>query len=166
MQILVISDTHLTDPNDFPATLVEVAHSSDLIIHAGDFVSTDIFEFLTGLGPVEAVRGNCDEPALRGRLPLKKVVDVDGVKIGIIHGSGAPFGMARRVAAEFQDVNAVVYGHAHKPAKDIIGGVLVINPGSPTSNRFQNRDTYAMLTTNGDTITGEILDVPSTKHSS
>jgi len=160
MQILVISDTHLTDPGGLPPKLVEVARSSDCIIHAGDFTGSKIHEFLAGLGRLEAVRGNSDEPALRGILPLKRVVEIDGIRIGVIHGIGAPFGMARRAMAEFENVNAVVFGHAHRPVRDKIGGILVMNPGSPTTNRFQPSNTYGLLTVNGGSVTGDIVQMP------
>jgi hypothetical protein len=164
MQILVISDTHLSDPVDFPATLIDVARSSDYILHAGDFTKLPVYDFLNGLGRLEAVRGNSDEPALRGKLPMKRVVEIDGIRIGLIHGTGAPFGMARRALAEFDSVQAVVFGHAHRPITDNIGGVFVMNPGSPTSNRFQPDNTYGLLTINGTSVTGEIIKLPSPKN--
>ncbi len=161
MQILVTADTHLSDPSELPPELIDVANSSELILHAGDFVSSDIFDFLNGLGHLKAVRGNTDEAALRGRLPVKRVVEIDGIKIGLIHGSGTPFGMARRLVLEFPDVQAVVYGHAHKPSQEMIGDVLVINPGSPTSNRFQPKNTYGILTIDQGTVRGEIIELPA-----
>jgi len=166
MQILVISDTHVTNPGKLPTSLVEKARIVDCIIHAGDFTGVQVYEFLMTLGRLEAVRGNSDEPALRGCLPMKRVVEIDQVRIGVIHGHGAPFGMARRALSEFQgvspqaDVQAVVFGHAHKPIQDTIGGVLTINPGSPTSNRFQTSNTYGMLTISNGVVTGEILELP------
>jgi len=162
MQILVISDTHVTNPGKLPTSLVEKARLVDCIIHAGDFTGVQVYEFLMTLGRLEAVRGNSDEPALRGSLPMKRVVEIDQVRIGVIHGHGAPFGMARRALSEFQDVQAVVFGHAHKPIQDTIGGVLTINPGSPTSNRFQTSNTYGLLTITDGVVTGEILELPAT----
>jgi putative phosphoesterase len=164
MQILVISDTHLTNPGELPAKLVDVARSSDCIVHAGDFTGLQIYEFLAEIGRLEAVRGNSDEPALRGILPVKRVVEIDSVKIGVIHGTGAPFGMARRAAAEFENVHAVIFGHAHRPVRDKVGGILVMNPGSPTSNRFLPSNTYGLLTINGGTVSGEIVEI-ATKQS-
>ena len=81
MQILVTADTHLTDPSELPPELINVANSSEMILHAGDFISSDIYDFLDGLGNLIAVRGNSDEAALRGRLPLKQVIEIDGVKV-------------------------------------------------------------------------------------
>ena len=163
MQILVISDTHLTNPSGFPPALIDIARSSDCIVHAGDFTSLEFYEFLSTLGRLEGVRGNSDKPALRGILPMKRTVDIGDAKIGIIHGSGTPFGMARRAAAEFEDVHAVIFGHAHQPIRDNIGGMLVMNPGSPTSNRFQSSNTYGLLTINGNSITGDIIELPFAK---
>jgi putative phosphoesterase len=163
MQILVISDTHITNPGKFPTPLIEKARTVDCIIHAGDFTGVQVYEFLMTLGHLEAVRGNSDEPALRGCLPMKRVVELDGIRIGVIHGHGAPFGMARRALSEFQDVQAVVFGHAHKPIQETINGILTINPGSPTTNRFQTSNTYGMLTVSNGVVTGEICELPTTK---
>ncbi len=161
MQILITADTHLSDPSELPPELINVANSSELILHAGDFVSSEIYDFLNGIGHLKAVRGNSDEAALRGRLPLKQVVEIDGVKIGLIHGIGTPFGMARRSVLEFPDVQAVVYGHAHKPNRQMIGDVLVMNPGSPTANRFQSMNTYGLLTIDRGSVHGEIVELPA-----
>jgi hypothetical protein len=161
MQILLISDTHLTDAGKFPKALIEIARTADCIVHSGDFTSAEVYEFLMTLGRCEAVRGNSDEPSLRGRLPTKRIVEIDHIKIGVIHGQGAPFGMARRALSEFQEVHAVVYGHAHRPMKDTICGILTINPGSPTSNRFQSRNTYGLLTIQDGVLAGEILELPT-----
>ncbi|KPL07170.1 hypothetical protein AMJ86_05520, partial [bacterium SM23_57] len=65
--------------------------------------------------------------------------------------------------AEFEDVHAVIFGHAHQPIRDNIGGMLVMNPGSPTSNRFQSSNTYGLLTINGNSITGDIIELPFAK---
>lgn len=161
MQILVTADTHLSDPSELPPDLINVANASEMILHAGDFISSDIYDFLNELGHLEAVRGNSDEAALRGRLPLKHVVQVDGIKIGLIHGSGTPFGMARRAVLEFPDTQAVVYGHAHRPSQEMIGDVLVMSPGSPTSNRFQSKNTYGLLIVHQGTVRGEIIELPA-----
>ncbi len=161
MQILVTADTHLSDPSELPPELINVANSSEMILHAGDFISSDIYDFLNELGHLKAVRGNSDEAALRGRLPLKQVVEINGVKIGLIHGSGTPFGMARRSALEFPDVQVVIYGHAHKSNQQMIGDVLVMNPGSPTANRFQPKNTYGLLTIDQGTVRGEIVELPA-----
>lgn len=160
MQILVTADTHLSDPSELPPELINVANSSEMILHAGDFISSDVYDFLDGLGNLVAVRGNSDEAALRGRLPLKQVIEIDGIKIGLIHGSGTPFGMARRSVLEFPDVHAMVYGHAHKPDQEMIGDVLVMNPGSPTANRFQPKNTYGLLFIHEETVRGEIVELP------
>ncbi len=84
----VISDTHLSAVDDIFLKLCETYFSHcDYVIHAGDLVSDDIL--LVIKKPVIAVRGNMD---FRSTLPLKRVLEVDGRKIGVIHGYGAPQG--------------------------------------------------------------------------
>jgi putative phosphoesterase len=110
---------------------------ADLIVHAGDFVAASVLEELRGLAPVEAVYGNMDEPALRESLPRERVVEVEGVRVGVVHIPGAAAGREARLAAHFPGCAAVVYGHTHVPQVARLGadGVWILNPGSPTERR-------------------------------
>ena len=89
------------------------------------------------LGPVEAVYGNMDEPALRESLPKERAVEVAGARIGVVHIPGPAAGREARLAARFPDCGAVVYGHTHIPQVARVGpdGVWILNPGSPTERR-------------------------------
>ena len=59
---------------------------ADLILHGGDFTAASVLDELRALGPpVEAVYGNMDEPALREVLPKERVVEVEGIRIGLVH---------------------------------------------------------------------------------
>ena len=111
--------------------------AADLIVHVGDFVAASVLEELRGLAPVEAVYGNMDEPALRESLPKERVVDVAGVRIGVVHIGGPAAGREARLAARFRGCDAVVYGHTHVPQVERFGrgGVWILNPGSPTERR-------------------------------
>jgi predicted phosphodiesterase len=62
---------------------------ADLVLHAGDFVSLQFHEELAKLGPpLEGVAGNMDEPALKQALPKQRVVEVAGLRIGMLHDPG------------------------------------------------------------------------------
>jgi putative phosphoesterase len=90
---------------------------------------------LEACAPVEAVFGNIDEPALRAALPERRVVEVDGARIGLVHIAGPRAGRAERLVAWFPGCDAVVYGHTHLPQLEQHRGVWILNPGSPTERR-------------------------------
>jgi uncharacterized protein len=84
---------------------------------------------------VEAVHGNVDEPALRTLLPRSRVVDLAEVRVGMTHVPGPRAGREARLAGRFPGCAAVVYGHTHLPQVELVGGVWILNPGSPTERR-------------------------------
>jgi uncharacterized protein len=94
-----------------------------------------VLEELRALGPIEAVYGNMDEPALRESLPKERVVEVGGARLGVVHVPGPAAGRKARLAARFPGCGAVIYGHTHIPQVERVGGVWILNPGSPTERR-------------------------------
>jgi putative phosphoesterase len=76
-----------------------------------------------------------DEPAVRGLLPQRLVVEVDGARIGMVHIPGPRAGREARLAGWFPGCDAVVYGHTHVPQVERHEGVWILNPGSPTERR-------------------------------
>jgi putative phosphoesterase len=95
-----------------------------------------VLDELRALGPpVEAVFGNMDEPALRGSLPQRHVVEADGARIAMVHIPGARAGREARLASWFAGCDAVVYGHTHIAQVGRHEGVWILNPGSPTERR-------------------------------
>jgi putative phosphoesterase len=114
---------------------VRRCEAADLILHAGDVVAASVLAELRELAPVEAVYGNMDEPALRETLPVRRVVEVDGARIGMVHIGGPRAGREARLAGWFPDCDAVVYGHTHVAQAEQSHGVWILNPGSPTERR-------------------------------
>jgi putative phosphoesterase len=108
---------------------------ADLILHAGDVVTTGVLRELEAYAPVEAVFGNMDEPALRAALPERRVVEVEGARIGLVHIPGPRAGREERLASWFPGCDAVVYGHTHQPQVARHRRVWILNPGSPTERR-------------------------------
>jgi putative phosphoesterase len=95
-----------------------------------------VLEELRELGPpVEAVYGNADEPALRELLPKEHIVEVGAARIGLVHDPGPRPGREARLTARFPGCEAVVYGHTHTPEAERVGGIWILNPGSPTERR-------------------------------
>jgi len=178
MKIGMLSDTHLhTSPgffgvvkqtlrntrslDDLRTLLQQHFQHVDLIIHAGDFVDIAVFEMLQEFAPVEAVRGNMDSADIQRTFPVQRILEVEGFKIGITHGSGAPQGIVERITSGFAGVaelNALVFGHTHHPLNEVRDGMLLFNPGSPTDRIFAPYNSVGILEIT-DTISGQIIRV-------
>ena len=141
-----------------PQECVRLITGADLLLHAGDFVSSAFFEELGKLGPlVEGVGGNMDEPALKQRLPKQRVVEVAGVRIGMVHDAGPRLRREARLAARFEDCDAVVYGHTHVPQVERFQHLWILNPGSPTERRSAPSHSMIVLTIQGGRILPELV---------
>lgn len=108
---------------------------ADLILHAGDLVTTAVLRELEAYARVEAVFGNMDEPALQAALPERRVVEIESARIGVVHIPGPRAGREERLVGWFPGCDAVVYGHTHEPQVERHEGVWILNPGSPTERR-------------------------------
>ena len=161
MKIGVISDTHIAAAADgLPRELLERFREVDLILHAGDILELSVLEKLGELAEVRAVYGNMDPGMTRAELPADMMFSIDNVRIGITHGSGAPGGMEKRVLAKFEKpIDVVVVGHSHQALCRRIGGVLALNPGSPTDTRFAKYRSYGILDVLDGEARGEIVRV-------
>jgi putative phosphoesterase len=137
---------------------VRLLVGADLVLHGGDFVSAQFLEELRAIGPpVEGVAGNMDEPALKESLPKQRVVEVEGVRIGMVHDAGPRAGREARLAARFEDCEAVVYGHTHVPQVERFQHLWVLNPGSPTERRSAPVHSMLVLTVKARRITPELV---------
>jgi putative phosphoesterase len=158
MRIGVISDTHLREPlPEFKKMIEFYFKDVEMIFHAGDFVDWSIAEYLSGLKELIAVCGNMDSQNIRKAFPQKRTLQLKGFKIGLIHGGGSPFGIESRIRGEFDEVDAIVYGHTHTPASHPLKNIYFFNPGIPTHS-FIHRATLGILLL-GDKIEGEIIKV-------
>ena len=158
--IFVLSDTHVpARMKQFPRKLVELIRPEDVIFHAGDFVAWDVFQKLSSLATVHAVRGNMDDAPICRLLPETRVVEIQGKRIGLCHGSGSPAGLPERVRREFGQVcDVLIFGHSHLPYNRKIDHTLMLNPGSLSGNATPHFDaTYAVLTIEGDDVWAEIV---------
>ncbi|ROP65705.1 MULTISPECIES: metallophosphoesterase [unclassified Curtobacterium] len=147
--LVLLSDTHLPKrAKDLPAALWADIDAADLVVHAGDWVD------LATLDAIEArsaafvgVRGNNDGPEFDDRLPLVARFEVEGLRFALVHETGAATGRERRAAAEYPDVDVLVFGHSHIPWDTTApGGLRLLNPGSPTDRRRQPDYTWMRCT--------------------
>lgn len=161
MRVGVLSDTHLHGFATGGAVLEGLVgryfRDVEVILHAGDLVDADV---LLGLNnrTIYQVRGNLDPP--RRNLPQRRVIELGGFRIGLIHGWGPPDGVAAKVLGEFRNeaVDCLVFGHSHLPCCERRDGVLLFNPGSPTDRRQAPWHSVGLLEL-GATIEGRIINI-------
>lgn len=147
-RVLLIADTHVPKrARALPTAVRDAASRADVIVHAGDWVEESVLDELEALGSVLGVWGNNDGPALRARLPEVARAEIDGVRIAVIHETGAAAGRERRMDAAFPDTDVLVFGHSHIPWDSTTpAGLRLLNPGSPTDRRRQPACTMMQLT--------------------
>lgn len=155
-KILAISDTHLQEGAGVPKPLIDLSGEADLVLHAGDFVSLEAYEAFRDLAPFEAVSGNSDDPAVAALLPQRRVVEVEEVRIGLVHRpSFSADLLGADLLAREMEVDALVFGHLHRPLLEG-GDRLLICPGSPTEPRL-SPPAVAVLEVEGGEVRGRIV---------
>ncbi|MEU7751768.1 metallophosphoesterase [Micromonospora sp. NPDC049171] len=145
MRLLVTADTHVPKrARDLPGPLWAAIDESDVVVHAGDWVDESLLDAMSARSRrLVGVYGNNDGPALRARLPEVARVDLDGLRVAVVHETGPRTGREQRCAARFPDVDLLVFGHSHIPwDTGAPGGLRLLNPGSPTDRRSQPYATY------------------------
>ncbi len=159
MKIGVISDTHLTKPNEALCGLLDgIFADVAMILHAGDLTSVQVLDAFSGK-EVVAVCGNMDRYDVAQKFPVKEIIHVDSYRIGLIHGWGARHGVEDKIADEFQDVDAIVYGHTHRAANHLKNGILWFNPGAFSGSLLFGRTRSVGLLTVDDGIRGTIVNL-------
>jgi putative phosphoesterase len=151
MRAVVLSDTHLRADaaRRLPDVVYEALDSADVVLHCGDVVERTLLDDLASYAPVYAVLGNNDV-TLRGTLPERLVVELGGVRVGMVHDSGPTKGRPARLRRAFPTCELVVFGHSHAPVDEPgIDGQWLLNPGSPTQRRRQPRPSFATLDLEG-----------------
>lgn len=137
MKLIILSDTHIKTGQSLlaslPDDLISIIRSSDIIIHAGDFESLGCYNELGSLGKLEAVHGDTDCPELMEMLPERKVIEIEGVKIGIIHKGQltSEHTDGLHYLAKEMGVDVLVFGHFHHPIVEK-NDILLLSPGSAT----------------------------------
>ena len=144
-KLVLIADTHVPKrARNLPAELWQAVDDADVVVHAGDWVDVRLLDELERRAErLVAVHGNNDGPELSSRLPLVARVELDGVRLAVVHETGDAKGRERRCEEEYGDVDVLVFGHSHIPWDTVTpGGLRLLNPGSPTDRRRQPYCTY------------------------
>lgn len=146
----VISDTHGLLRREALAAL----EGCDRIIHAGDVGEESILQQLAEVARVEAVRGNVDIEPWTRRLPETLVVEAGGAALYVLHDL-AMLDLDPGAAS----IDAVIYGHSHRPDVDFRADVLYLNPGSAGPRRFHLPVTVAILTIRDGRLDADIVEL-------
>jgi putative phosphoesterase len=147
LTVAVVSDTHAPRFwKGLPPAVAEQLDGVDVILHAGDVCVPSVLDELAAFAPVHVVAGNNDGPdVVAWGAPETLELVLDGVRVAMIHDSGAKDGRARRMRRRFPDADLVVFGHSHIPWDTEDDGQRLFNPGSPTDKRRQPRGTMGRL---------------------
>lgn len=150
MRVVVLADTHVRDVGStrLPDAAWGELRLAEVILHAGDVVEGGLLDELRAMAPVHAVLGNND--TLRQALPETLELELDGVRVAMIHDSGPRAGREGRLRRRFPTADVVVFGHSHIPWNAAgLDGQLLFNPGSATQRRRQPARTLGVLEISG-----------------
>jgi uncharacterized protein len=138
MRVAVLSDTHMQGADAwFEAVYERHLAPADVLLHCGDITGEPLLDFLWQHPAFYAVAGNMDGWTLRDALPPTRVLELEGLRIGMAHGWGfhGP-NIGRSVAQALgPGIDLVCYGHTHVFAWEEYDGVRLLNPGSLTGPR-------------------------------
>jgi putative phosphoesterase len=158
LKIGILSDTHLKRPTDKLQEIYQkYLFDTDIVIHAGDYVSIEVVEFLNR-DNFYGVRGNMDSHEVKQILPEKRVIEAGSHMIGIIHGWGSKDSLEEKIRDEFRDVDIIVYGHSHSAANHVKNGILFFNPGVAIGYSMSGPHTIGILEID-DGVKGKILNI-------
>lgn len=147
MRIGLISDTHIPEAREelWPQVF-EAFAGVDCILHAGDLHELRVIDELELVAPVYAARGNGEDgwggrevQPEHERLRRVWILELGGLSVGLTHSLPIPempphLTVSRAVSRLFPEraPDVVVYGDTHVEEIGSYGGVLCVNPGSPT----------------------------------
>lgn len=170
-RIGLVADTHSTKPDgsDLPTGVLDAFKGVDLIVHLGDVGRKGILDRLGEVAPVWVPFGGNKGylPAGSDNTPVK-VVEAAHATVGLWFNLAQPDklisvgdaitfddDMTKLLTRRFkQPVDVVAFAGTHVAHESTEGGVLFVNPGSPT------------LPSDGDSGSVAILDLRRTKPSS
>lgn len=154
MRIAVVGDTH-GHINAVQAELDRLR--PECLLFTGDFISDG-----RKLGqrlqlPFYGVAGNCDRHA--GDVQ-EKLLRVHRQLLYIVHGH--QYGVKQSLMrlfyrAEELDATVVLFGHTHMGMAEKVGGIWLVNPGSPSNPRGGSLPSYALLEIDEESVGASII---------
>lgn len=165
-RLLLISDTHVPlRARVLPDAVWRAIDAADVVIHAGDWVDVATLDAIEARAArLIAVHGNNDGAELRARLPEVARAEIEGLRIAVVHETGAASGRERRADEAFADdpPGVLVFGHSHIPWDSVTPrGMRLLNPGSPTDRRRQPVCTMmTAVVDRGSLVSVDLVPVP------
>ena len=156
IRIGVIADTHgLFDP-----AVRRHFKGVDHILHAGDIGDQSVIEQLEQIAPVTAVSGNVDDDGQSG-FPSEAVIELAGRRIAIRHivYEGGKLTKDGRAFLEREQSDICVFGHTHRPKRELLGGTLLFNPGSAGPKRFKLPRGLGLLRLSGTEVKPRLISL-------
>lgn len=143
MRILIVSDSHRQDDN-LKRVLGKIG-KIDMLIHLGDVEGSE--DCIQGWAdcPVHMVAGNND---FFSELEKEKEIMIGENKALLTHGHyyGVTLGAEQlKRDARARGFQIAMYGHTHRPYLDIDSDITVLNPGSISYPRQDDRKPSYML---------------------
>lgn len=160
--VLLVGDTHIRNWDEAHPELRRAVRTADIALHAGDWVNADAVEgFRTEAKRSLVVHGNSDPVDLRESLPKREILEVDDVRIGLIHPYwGREEFPSERLFPDFPEdevgkLDVICFGHFHVPLDEVVEGVRFVNAGQGYPS-FLVPGTLAWLHISGSTIEVEL----------
>jgi putative phosphoesterase len=160
MRLLLIADTHVPKrARDLPAQVWDEVARADVVVHAGDWIAPELVDELEARSDrLVGCWGNNDGPEVRARLPERADVTLAGLRLTVVHETGAAGGREARMARLYPDSDVLVFGHSHIPwDTTTTTGLRLLNPGSPTDRRRQPFCTYQTASIDDGQLTDVVL---------
>lgn len=159
MKIAVVSDTHRN-----VSRITKVCESlkglnPDMILHLGDV--TDDADYMEALldREVRRVPGNCD---VADSGPGTLFIKAEGLLILATHGHH------HRVKTTLHDLardakkhgaKVALFGHTHIALEDEVDGIMVLNPGSASLPKGNQKPGYALMTINNEDVSVKFIHI-------
>jgi uncharacterized protein len=151
-RIGLISDTHA----HFDSRFYELFKDVDVIWHAGDIGSIDVYDTLCNFKPTIAVVGNIDGQPLRSHIPESKRFMCENVDVWLTHIGGYPGKYPKQIKQELdtKPPKLFICGHSHilKVIYDKKYDLLHLNPGAAGISGFHQIRTALRFCIDGESI--------------
>ena len=137
MKILIVSDTHRHNDNYYE--VLKRVGQVDMVVHCGDTEGSEARLCEAAGCSVEMVQGNND---FFSPMPKEKEFEIGKYKVWLTHGHNYYVAMNYEMIkreARARDIDIIMCGHTHKPVVDIGNDLTLINPGSISYPRQENR---------------------------
>ena len=172
VRIGLVSDSPVTRRGLLWPQVFDAFAGVDAILHAGDVWSPAVIDELETIAPVHVARGNGDFGVEDERYQEQCFLSFEEVDVAMLHDFPSPsrrpadFVLAQAGKRFPRAPDVIVCGHTHIEEVHRLGGLLLVNPGSPTlpRNKSQRLGTIAFLTIAGASASAELCQLTEDGH--